>query len=319
VRPALLRRFGALAASCVVVLAVTGLLMAADQVATVDAALYSWYGRTLLLKLGLAVVAGILGLTSTLLLRPRWSELVLRRRVPPAWAAGLLVAEAATLVVVLGLAGGLASEQPARGTAWTPVRTSGPVMSGNADDLVEQLSLSPNSPGRTFLTVGVYDSRRPAPARIDRVLVTLSSPEGRSVTRAAAQGGLTAAPTNGAPVIPDGWVVAGDDVTTAGPWQLTVRVQRSGLRDAVATYSWMVPDGAARPHPVRVSDHPLGGLLRGAAVLVLVALVALLLALALPRGPFRIPAPTLPPAAESDVVPHDPPSQRDRTSLSTKA
>jgi hypothetical protein len=191
-------------------------------------------------------------------------------------------------------------------------------MSATADDLVEQLSLSPNLPGRTFLTVGVYDSRRPAPARIDRVLVTLTSPEGRSVTRAAAQGGLAVAPTNGGPVIPDGWVVAGDDVTTAGPWKLTVRVQRSGLRDAVATYSWVVPDGALRPPSVRVSDHPLGGLLRGAAVLLLVGLMAVLLALVLLRVALRVPAPTPPPAAERDVVPHDTPSSRDRTSLSTK-
>ena len=38
------------------------------------------------------------------------------------------------------------------------------------------LALKPNRPGQNFVTLGVFDTRRPAPAPIDEVAVQLQGP-----------------------------------------------------------------------------------------------------------------------------------------------
>ena len=66
-----LRAFGPPAAGCVGVMVVTGVYLSSEVIGSVDAALFTTYGRTLLLKVTLAVVAGSLALVNTLRLHRR--------------------------------------------------------------------------------------------------------------------------------------------------------------------------------------------------------------------------------------------------------
>ncbi len=258
VRRAVLKSFGAVAALCLLVLVVTGLVLASDGVASLDALAFSLYGRALLVKLGLALLAGLLGLTSTLVLRPALAARVLGRTLPARALRPLVAAEATTMVVLLLAASTLSSSQPAVGDSWrAPLAVSGPVVSGTAADLVESLSITPNRPGRTFLTVSVLDTRRPAPGPVAGVTVTLRGPDGREVSRAAQPAGLSGPVAVGSSFTSsDGWVVAGDDITAPGSWQVRVVARRPGLPDVSGSYGWVVGGAVAR-HPVRLSATPI--------------------------------------------------------------
>ena len=265
-RLAVLTRFGGVAAVCLLLLVVTGLVLAADGVASLDALVFSVYGRALLLKLALVLVAAVLGLTSTLILRPAAAARWLGRQLPAATLRPLVVIEALVMVALLIPAAGLASAQPAIGPRWRPPAVaSGPVQAGGANDLVESLSIAPNRPGRTFLTVSVLDTRRPAPAPVIGVAVTLRGPDGHETTRNANPAGLSGPVASGSSYRSfDGWVVAGDDITAPGLWRVRVVARRPGLPDAVAIYRWTVANGAAA-RPARLSGAPLAGLLGGLA------------------------------------------------------
>jgi copper transport protein len=242
----LLRAFAALAVTCVAALTVTGLLMTGAQVSTVDALLTTPYGLILLAKVTAVAAAGLLGLRTARRLRRSDGGLLPR--------AGLLV-EAAALAAVLALAGTLAASGPARGPRFpvaTPV-TAQPQVSGQAADLLDTLRIRPNRPGRNVLTITVSDTRRPAPAPISGVSVSLAGPDGarrvHPVTRT-----------------PEGWTVTLDEIRTPGEWQVAVTVMRDGLAPVTDTHRWAVP---AAPATVAVSAAPLQP-----AIGVLAALVA---------------------------------------------
>ena len=101
---AVLQRFGPAATVCVAVMVVTGVYLSSEVVGSVDAAISTIYGRTLLLKVALAAVAGALALVNTVRLRRRSRRSTPRRTV---------LAEATAAVGVLALAAVLTSGQPA--------------------------------------------------------------------------------------------------------------------------------------------------------------------------------------------------------------
>ena len=101
---AVLQRFGPPATVCVAVMVVTGVYLSSEVVGSVDAAISTIYGRTLLLKVALAAVAGALALVNTVRLRRRSRRSTPRRTV---------LAEATAAVGVLALAAVLTSGQPA--------------------------------------------------------------------------------------------------------------------------------------------------------------------------------------------------------------
>ena len=68
-------------------------------------------------------------------------------------------------LALLLLAATLGAIQPARGFEFDPpAATAVPTMTTNADDLIVTFALKPNQPGRNFVSLGVFDTRRPAPA-----------------------------------------------------------------------------------------------------------------------------------------------------------
>ena len=272
VRALLLRRFGFLAAGCVAVAALTGSYLAGYRITTLDALVHSGYGRELLVKLSLLLVAGLLGLTNTVLLRPTLSRRILHRAPTERTLTRTVLAEGLLVVLALGAAATLASSAPATGTRWQPSRSGPAAQGGQADDLVETFRVQPNRPGRNFIAVETFDTRRPSPGEVRTLTVRLAGP-GQRVTRIATRSG-------------DGsWVVAGQELPP-GRWVARVRATRPGLPDATTTYRWVVPDPAAREvrgaaaTSVRSWSGPAAG----------VAAVALLLAAALLVGLRRRPS-----------------------------
>jgi copper transport protein len=242
-RPLLLA-FGAVALGGVLALGVTGLVLAGAQVSTWDALLTSPYGLLLLVKVAAMVVAGLVGLrTSRRLRRPGD---VSRRR---------LMFEGGLLVVVLALAGTLASAGPARGPRF-PVASAvdtQPQVSGQAADLVDTLAVRPNRPGRNVVSITVDDTRRPAPAPITGVSLQLVAPDGTATVRPVNRDGA-------------GWTAAIDDIRAPGTWRIGVTVLRQGLSPATDLHSWEVP--ATDPAAVVVSAQPVRPVTTALAVVI---------------------------------------------------
>jgi copper transport protein len=232
-RRVVLRRFGAVAAVTVSAAAATGLLLAGRRIATPDALLNSVYGRVLLVKLVIVVVALGLGLVNTALLRPEILPLRLRPRRDRRIGQVTVAVEAVVVVLLLAATAVLAAAPPATGPRWQPVATSAGLASDQADDLVETLRVQPNRAGVNFLSLEVFDTRRPSPGRVESVVVALRGADGRRTERVATTHG-------------DGsWVLAGEQLS-AGTWTARVTASRAGLPDATATFRWSVPDPNGR-------------------------------------------------------------------------
>lgn len=122
--------------------------------------------------------------------------------------------------------------------------------------------MRPNLPGRNFVTVNLFDTRRPAPAPIQAVDVLLRGPGGAAVTRTASPAG------------PGSYLLATDDLADSGPWTITVIAHRPDLAPASASLQWTVPPATAFTRPTVFSDAPLTAYTQWAAALALLAGVA---------------------------------------------
>lgn len=274
-----LRRFGFVATSALTVLVATGLLLAANRVASFDALLLSTYGRTLLIKVALVALAALAGLVTTLTLH--------RRRRADGRARRTVLVEMWLLTGVLLITAGLVSTHQASGPQWRPPgnTSTSDLTSANADDLVQTLSVRPNLPGRNFITVNVFDTRRPSPAPVQTVLVTLRGPGGTTVTRTAS------------PAAPGSYLLATDDLVSSGPWAITVTALRPQFAPASGTFTWTVPPGTVVVRQPVVSLNPLTpytGWLAAAVVLLGVAAMTLLLRRRRTPQPAALESPKLP-------------------------
>ena len=249
-----LRAFGPPAAICVAVLVVTGLYLSSKVIGSVDAALFTVYGRTLLAKVMLAGVAGSLALMSTLRLHRRGERATPRRAV---------LVEAVAAVGILALAGVLTSAQPAMEPQLVQATTSAAstIVDGTVADLQEEVSISPNRPGPGVVLVGVYDTRRPALAPVSEIRVSLIGPAVRGEPHSAEKLG------NGK------WSVS-TRLVDAGPVQVEVLVRRSGLPDATRSFTWTIGGAQVHTRSAVVSTAPIGGVLERAAAVLSLLLAA---------------------------------------------
>jgi methionine-rich copper-binding protein CopC len=133
-----------------------------------------------------------------------------------------------TLVFVVQPAPTADSPAPAAAPAAAPMSQT-----VQADDLVVSLGVRPNLPGANFLSLGVFNSRRPAPAPIGSVEVRLIGPAGPLPAVVAERVG-------------DGrYQINSDVISTPGSWRAAVTVHRAQLPDAAASVAWDVPAPAA--------------------------------------------------------------------------
>lgn len=280
---ALLRSFARPAGVCVSVMVVTGVLLASDVLGSVDAALRTFYGRAMLAKLALAAVAGALALANHLRVRGR-RDLDAPRRS--------LAAEGLVAVALLAATAVLTSGQPATEPQLVrdPVAGSPGPVAGRVADLQEVVGLRPNRPGRSLAVVAVFDTRRPAPAPVRGVDVTL--PGGLPTPATALDDGHWSAPV----VLP-----------RAGATRVTVTVHRPGLPDVTSTSAWTVAAGPRTTTPL-VSDAPLAGPLRRTtgALAGLVALVWVVVAVRRRRS--RSQSSHVPEEDYVSLIPFAPPS-----------
>ncbi len=124
---AALRSFGVPAAACVSLVVVSGLYLSSHVVASVDAVLTTFYGRTLLVKVGLVSLAGLVGLVN-------------HRRVRGHGAGPLrrtLAVEAVVLMTVVAATAVLTSAQPAMGP-----ESAHPDQAAHLDALLTTLALA---------------------------------------------------------------------------------------------------------------------------------------------------------------------------------
>jgi copper transport protein len=295
----LLRRFGGLAATSMAVLAVTGLYLTGQLVSSLDMLLVTIYGKTLLFKTLLVVCTGLFGLLNSASLHPGIAEPLGRLlRRPRGWTPFYLLRLGRTVLLEAGLACGvllmaalLGSTQPALQAHIEPsakTSTANTSYFSQVDDLIMTLSVRPNRPGQNFVDVNVFNTRRPAPAPISRVLVRFTPPGGSmpelDTVAAALQGDL--------------YRVNGMSFDSAGDWKIAVLIQRPGLPDARLDIPWTVLPGvvqAAEP-PVLVSNRSIAPVMTWTSLLLSLALCSVMLVLALTR---RTRRPSPPPA-------HDP-------------
>jgi copper transport protein len=300
----MLRGFGRLAAASLAALLISGLLLVAQQVASVDALLATLYGRALMLKLALAAGAALLGLLNAARLHARVASALARLlRRPAGWlpltdtsVLALVRLELAGALLVVGLAGLLGSSQPARGPEFDrPAAEAAPLSNtSRADDLLVTLALRPNRPGQNFIALGVFDTRRPTPAPIDQVLVDLRPADGRPgghslVASALGQGR---------------YEVADDAITSPGDWTIAVTVRRAGMPDATTSLPWSVLPPAPPARPTIISNAPLGPWAFGTALLLALALAALWSAQRWRARRFDLAAAGAPLVAEARLRPH---------------
>src|SRR5262245_2188838 len=161
-------RFSVLAASSVFLVAVTGLYSAGLEVATLQRIAGTSYGRALLVKSALLVLAVGLGAANASRLHGWFS-----RRAGAQLPATAHTASRRLLMIEIGvgagllLAAGLLTSMPtARGPTVAHAPDASWTGGGSLNDLVVSVSISPNRPGVNGFTVLAQSSRRPAPAPI---------------------------------------------------------------------------------------------------------------------------------------------------------
>lgn len=249
----ILRRFGLLASASLGVLFVTGLYNSGQQVASLDALLFTLYGQALLLKIGLVLIVGLIGLLNSARLHPRVAAILqrlIRRPIGSLNHVGRTVTvEAIGAIGILLIVAVLGSSQPARGPEFDPPTedTTLQTVSTNVEGLFMTFSIKPNRPGQNFISIGAFNTRRPAPAPIEKVTVRFAPPDG-------AAGFDLHADLIGK----EKYQITGDAINSPGDWQMTVQAQRPGLPTATWTFAWNVmPASALSARPVKVSNQPI--------------------------------------------------------------
>jgi copper transport protein len=235
---AVLRAFGLPAAVCVSLIVASGLYLTSGVIGSVDAALVTFYGRALVLKIGVFSVVGLFGLMN---------HLRLRRPSGPTVPSAVLAAEAGLAVVVLGLAAVITSGQPAVEPQLVkdPAATVVPLQDARVADLQQTLAVRPNLPGRNLALVDVFDTRRPAPAPVQQVIVGVIDADGTHFAEVRAER------------LADGRWSAAAVLNSSGAARVVVTARRPGLPDVVHVYSWVVDGANAVDRPALVSTDPI--------------------------------------------------------------
>lgn len=262
--------FTKLAALSVGLLLVTGLFSMGQQVASLDALLTTAYGRLLLGKISLVLLAALCGLGNALLLHPRLALLLPRPLQRPAGWTPLPLAKVPYLigfevlfgVLILGVTGLLTATPPSRGMEFTlapeAIQRS---LGQRVDGILVTLEVTPNRPGQNLFVVRML---RPPSAESVQILLRFPDPS----TKAAP------------PIVraeesePGLYQLTGAYLRQAGHWPVEVVLQRRGQPDRVASFQWLMPPLEPLA-PTLLSKYPWANALFtvATAVLVMLALI----------------------------------------------
>jgi copper transport protein len=262
--------FGRLAAFSVVLVLATGIYSTGREVGSVDAMITTFYGQTLMIKIGLMLTVGLIGAINSSILHPRLSAPLARLlRRPDGWTPlsvrqlpRLLIAEVSVGLLVLLLAGLVTAAPTARGTAIATAEDAPSSLNQRVDDMVISLSVNPNQAGQNIFTVRAASTRRPAPAEILRVILRFTYLEQD----------LGTASVDANEIEPELYLIGGNQLNLAGKWQIDVVARRQGLEDSVASFEWTVPE-AGPQQPVIISNRPWEPLLTVVAAVLLLPLL----------------------------------------------
>ncbi|HZU87284.1 MAG TPA: CopD family protein, partial [Anaerolineaceae bacterium] len=257
---ALVRRFTPRAMLYVGLTFASGLFSSAQQVASLDALFFTPYGQALLVKVGLVLGVGALGLINMRIAKLKNDP----TGSPPVdgagerhWRARFIAIEGALMLAVLGMTALLTSSAPANTVEYRLAGVQQPEsLSQTVDDVLVSFSARPNRPGQNILSVRANSTRRPAPAEIQRVILRLRYLEqdlGQVTVEAEALEGSSGQ-----------YQAGGSALSLPGRWEVEVVVRRKGLLDSVASFTWVVYPFADMP-PVRVAAFPLAWLALPAA------------------------------------------------------
>jgi len=234
------RRFSWLAGGSVLLIVLTGLYSAGQELYSVSDLTSTDYGRTLLVKGALIVVVGAIALLNNAALHGRQ----LGRRIGvQVFSRRLVLVEAAVGASVLVAAALLAESVPAPQPTSEPAATAHrAVASSTVDDLVIRAAADPGTPGLNAFTVIAASAERPAPAPITSAALKLSG-SGRPLRLQA--------------VGPDHYVSTGR-IATSGFGAAELILLRGGDRVKVPVRWHSAPVSAApaeQPQSTRLSDY----------------------------------------------------------------
>ena len=249
-------RFGLMAAFSVALIILTGIYNTGRQVASIDALLTTFYGQSLLSKVGLMVLMGGVGLVNSMLLHPRMAAPLARllnrsknwtplspRRLPQ-----LVLVEMGLGALIILFVGLVTSAPNPKGPEFMPFDQDNVLgtVSAPVDDMLVSFSAKPNRPGQNVFLVRATSSRRPQPAEVLRVITRLTYLEDEIGTI-----------TVDAQEIDEGqYHIGGSYFSLPGRWAVEVSVRRQGLEDTVAQFEWVVPP-AGGGRPVIISNRPI--------------------------------------------------------------
>lgn len=263
---ALVAGFGPIAGASFGALGVTGLLLSGTQVASVTALLSTQYGAVLIGKMALIGFVALFGLRHALLtLRGLARRGPQAGRIPRTLPLTIALEAIGAIMVVL-LAAVLGASAPARGPQFDPLSSAPNVtqVTREQDGLLMTLSVKPNKAGPNLIGVQVVGTRRPEPAPVQRVTVTVLRPNAVPEVLATTPSGL--------------FYDAGSVKLAAGDVRFTVKVERAGIGETVDIVPWQVTALEVQRAPVVISDQ------RVAPVVDALALVGVLMATLLVIG-----------------------------------
>ena len=258
--------FGKWALLSVIVLFGTGIYSMGREVSSANALLTTFYGQTLLFKIGLVFMVGAVGAINSVLIHPNLAENLARfLRKPEGWIPfslhqlpKLFVIEICLGLLVLLLAGIITAAPTARNESYDAVGAT-PDLSQTVDDMVIKFNVSPNQPGQNVFSVRAISTRRPPPAEIARVILRF--------TYLDQDLGMSSVDMTN--VEPDFYLLNGNQLNLPGMWQIDAVVRRRGVEDSVARFTWYVSK-VEPEQPAIVSDKPWEPLLTFVALLFLI-------------------------------------------------
>ena len=228
--PTVVRRFSLLAAAAVFVLGVSGLFGAVVQLPSVSALWMTVYGRVLLVKLLLVLLAlAIAWLNNRTVASPSGAS---PSFVPETWGRlrRRVALEAAVATVVL-VAVAVLVQTPA------PVTPASPPIDSTfndiiaADDLLIHVQVSPNQVGNNRFWLHLYHSDGSSIGEVQLVRLLFTHQE-----QELGQGRVDLMPLG-----QDTFAVEGAYLNLAGPWNLSIYVRRRGFDDLLTNLSVTVP------------------------------------------------------------------------------